>query len=101
MPRCLDPTTSSCHHVLMPQELTIQRLLQAMTEREASDLHIKVGSPPVLRIAAHLHQLNLPVLSAEDTKKMLMPIVPPHQLTTLENRGGGDFSHTEGLVQSF
>src|SRR6266850_1276596 len=85
----------------MPNEMKIERLLLAMSEREASDLHIKVGSPPVLRIAAHLHQLNLPPFTAEDTKALLLPIVPQAQLANLENRGGVDFSHTEGLNQRF
>ncbi len=77
--------------------LTIQKLLQKMNEVEASDLHIKIGSPPVLRIAAKLHPLTTPELSAEDTEKLLEPIIPDHQLQRLGELGGLDFSHMEGI----
>ncbi len=79
----------------MQGELTIHRLLLKMTEVQASDLHIKVGGPPVLRIAAELHPANLPALSGEETKKLLMPLVPPRLLSQLDESGGVDFAHTD------
>ena len=79
----------------MSGELTMHRLLLKMKEVEASDLHIKVGSPPVLRIAAVLHPTNLPALSAEDSSTLLMSIVPQRLVAQLDQRGGVDFSHTE------
>ncbi len=85
----------------MPGTLTIQRLLQKMSEVEASDLHIKVGSPPVLRVAAVLHQINAPNFTAEDTKQLLTPIIPKHLEDKLEARGGIDFSHSEGFGTRF
>jgi twitching motility protein PilT len=101
----LECVALTCHHnpkgIPMAADLSIQRLLLKMQEVEASDLHIKVGSPPVLRVAAQLHAINVPPMSAEDTKAMLMPIVPPHQTEQLEKRGGVDFSHTEGVSQRF
>jgi twitching motility protein PilT len=78
----------------MTTELTIQRLLLKMAEVEASDLHIKVGSPPTMRIAATLHNIESPALSAKDTENLLLPIVPPRLLPQLESDGGVDFSHT-------
>ena len=81
--------------------LTIQRLLMKMQEIEASDLHIKVGSPPVLRIASELHRIDAPELTADDTKQLLMPIVPHHLADALEERGGIDFSHHETVQDRF
>ena len=34
----------------MHNELTIHRLLLKMEEIEASDLHLKIGSPPIVRV---------------------------------------------------
>jgi twitching motility protein PilT len=85
----------------MSSELTIQRLLLKMREVEASDLHIKVGSPPVLRIAAHLHAVTAPQLDADATLKLIGPIIPEHMQQQLEERGGIDFSHGEGLDERF
>ena len=82
-------------------DLTIQRLLLKMTEVQASDLHIKIGSPAVLRVASVLHAVNAPPLTAEETKNLLMPIVPKHMEATLDQKGGIDFSHTEGIGQRF
>ena len=45
----------------MPHTLTIQKLLLKLKEVEASDLHIKIGSPPVVRIASILHGVELPL----------------------------------------
>ena len=76
--------------------VTIHRLLGKMAEVNASDLHIKTGSPPVLRIASHLHRVESGDLSAEDTSKLLAPIIPAHLKPQLEEKGGVDFSHMEG-----
>lgn len=78
----------------MTTELTIQRLLSKMAEVQASDLHIKVGSPPFMRVAALLHSIESPPLSAKDTETLLLPIVPPRLMSQLERDGGVDFSHT-------
>ncbi len=85
----------------IPGDLTMHRLLMKMCEVEASDLHIKVGSAPVLRVAAVLHEINATPMTNEVTKELLMPIVPKHLLPLLETKGGVDFSHTEGVAQRF
>ncbi len=73
--------------------LTIRRLMGKMKELQASDLHIKVGSTPLFRIAAKLHQISTAELSADDTSQLLMPIVPEHMRDHLETAGGVDFSY--------
>ncbi len=79
----------------MSGQITIQQLLKKMTEVEASDLHIKIGSPPVLRIASALHRVDSAILSAEDTTNLLDPIIPQHMKQRLHDLGGLDFSHME------
>jgi twitching motility protein PilT len=81
--------------------LTIQRLLLKMTEVEASDLHIKIGSPPVLRVASALHRVDAPELDANDTQQLLTPIIPAHLKDRLHEEGGIDFSHHETPEQRF
>lgn len=77
----------------MSSSMTIERLLQKLGELEASDLHIKTGSPPVIRIASKLHRIDAPPLNGEETHKLLAPIIPDHLLHDLEEKGGIDFSH--------
>lgn len=81
--------------------LTMSRLLLKMKEVKASDLHIKVGSPPTLRVAAVLHKIDAPVLTVDDTKQLLGSIIPEHLEKTLEAKGGIDFSHHEDGGERF
>ncbi len=76
--------------------IPIGKLLLKMNEVGASDLHIKIGSPPVLRIASALHRVESPDLTAEDTVKLLDPLIPESQKDALRELGGLDFSHMEG-----
>jgi twitching motility protein PilT len=85
----------------MVGEITIQRLLLKMQEVEASDLHLKVGCKPVLRIGGRLFEIDAAELTNEATEKLLMPIVPPHLKAALTEKGGIDFSHHEQQHQRF
>jgi len=73
--------------------LTIQRLLLKMREVDASDLHIKTGVPPVLRVSSQLHRVDAPTLTADDTRQLLAPIIPESLRERLQEEGGIDFSH--------
>lgn len=73
--------------------LTIQRLLLKMCEVDASDLHVKTGVPPVLRVSSELHRIESPDLTADDTRQLLAPIIPAAMRERLESDGGIDFSH--------
>lgn len=73
--------------------LTIQRLLLKMREVDASDLHVKTGVPPVLRVDSQLHRVEAPALDADDTRHLLAPIIPAALEARIEEQGGVDFSH--------
>ncbi len=79
----------------MTEVLTIHRLLVKMTQLEASDLHIKVGSPPVFRMSSELHRLESPSLTADGTESLLLPLVPKRLVEQLDREGGIDFSYTD------
>jgi twitching motility protein PilT len=74
-------------------DITMDRLLQKMKQVQASDLHIKVGSPPIFRVASKLRQIEAPPLNGEDTSQLLRPMVPEPLRAKLEQLGGLDFSH--------
>jgi twitching motility protein PilT len=72
----------------------IDRLLFAMLERKASDLHISTGAPPILRIDGEM----LPIagekpLSAEAVQKALLPIVPPRNREEFSKTHDSDFAY--------
>ena len=51
-------------------QVTLQQLLKAMVEQDASDLHVTVGSPPQLRIGGVMSKVKTDVLASTDTKNL-------------------------------
>jgi len=51
--------------------LRMDELMRVTIERGASDLHLSVGLPPVLRIAGRLTPTEFPKLTPDDTKRLL------------------------------
>ena len=73
--------------------MEIKELLITTKEKDASDLHLNVGVPPVLRINGKLEKLNLPELTPEDTHNMIYSILNEKQQTDFENCGELDLSY--------
>jgi twitching motility protein PilT len=67
-------------------------VLQAMVQRGASDLHLKVGRPPTLRIDGELAPLDMPPLTPQDLKSIGDQIVPPKQKREFDADREADFA---------
>ena len=67
-------------------------VLLEVLERDASDLHLTVGSPPIIRINGQLERLDYPRLSANDTRELIYSILSQDQRQRLENEWEIDFS---------
>ena len=69
--------------------------MRTLIERDGSDLHIKVGSPPMARIQGHLQPLDdTPVLEPEDTEAALEAIIPETGVVKeFADVGEADFSY--------
>ncbi len=74
----------------------IDRLLETCIKSGASDLHIHVGRPPVLRLRGRLRQLETKVLQPEDTVAMMKAITPERAQQELQEQGGTDFGFEFG-----
>src|SRR4051794_33551110 len=73
----------------------IDSALRTLVEREGSDLHVKVDSPPVARMHGELIPLEgFGTLSAEDTEKAFQAIAEPRSLAEFEEDGEADFSYS-------
>ena len=55
----------------------MSELLQLCVDEEASDLHIRVNAPPMLRIHGSLVPLDSPVLDRDDTERLMKSIASP------------------------
>jgi twitching motility protein PilT len=77
---------------------TIDDLLRELVRREASDLHIKSGLPPVMRVHGTLVHTEYPVLSEEDVQTLLKGILSDERFARLESFKELDLSYeVEGL----
>jgi twitching motility protein PilT len=80
----------------------ITTALRTLVQREGSDLHIKVDSPPVARMHGELIPIEgFGKLTAEDTERALHEIAEPRSLSEFETDGEADFSYALPGVSRF
>ena len=58
---------------------TLHQLLKTMTEKGASDLHITTGCPAQIRIDGHMTPLNMPPMTAVETKQICYSVITDAQ----------------------
>ncbi len=85
----------------MASTIQIDRLLETVVRRGASDLHLAVGMPPTLRLHGGLRQLQTKVLEAEDTMALMKSITPERIQQEYEEQGSGDFAFAYGEAARF
>ena len=66
-------------------------LLQFMVDEGASDLHIEVGAPPMIRLHGDMTPLELPVLTPADTERLVKAIASDTHLQQIQEVGAADF----------
>ncbi len=72
--------------------VSLRELLEQMVKMGASDLHLTVGSPPVVRVDGKLQRLNYDVLTSEQTKKLSYSMLNEKQKQKFEQNSELDFS---------
>jgi twitching motility protein PilT len=70
----------------------IDKLLTTVIQLKASDLHITVGQPPVVRHHARMRRLDTKVLDGDDTVALMKSITPDRCQQELQEKGGADFA---------
>lgn len=85
----------------MSGQVEMNELLELAVEEGASDLHISVGIPPVLRIHGGLHPLDSAVLRPEDTERLMKSITSPDHQQKVREQGGTDFGFGFGEKARF
>ncbi|HEX5719118.1 MAG TPA: PilT/PilU family type 4a pilus ATPase [Thermoanaerobaculia bacterium] len=80
--------------------MDLDRLLKFMTDKGASDLHLKPTRPPLLRITGRLMPLESEPLKPEDLNEMLQAILTPRQKAKLEEKLSVDIGYgVRGLAR--
>jgi twitching motility protein PilT len=74
------------HHI------DLATLLRTLAENDGSDLHLKVGSPPIIRVDGILRRLEGNRLTPQDTQLLASQIMPPDRRGWLEQKKESDFA---------
>ena len=74
-------------------EPQLHKFFRVAIKTQASDLHLKVGQPPKLRVQGLLKDTTGDVMTKERIEQMVFEILTPSQKETLINRGTLDFAY--------
>jgi len=74
--------------------MDMAEILKEVVNRKASDLHLAVGVPPVVRIDGHLQNLDYPALEASEARELIYSILSQDQRQRLETDWEVDFSYS-------
>jgi len=87
--------TASVRSALGPRApLEIDRLFEALVKLQGSDLHLKVGQPPFMRVKGALQPLKSQKLDDQQMERLCLPMLDDRQRKILEHDGGADFAHS-------
>lgn len=67
-------------------------ILQNMIQQGASDVHLKVGRPPTLRVDGHMMSLDMPALTQEDLRSLAEQIMAPKNIKEFSEQKESDFA---------
>jgi twitching motility protein PilT len=77
-------------------ELEIDKLFRAVVKCDGSDLHLKAGCPPFVRVAGSLRPLNRGPIDEEEMARLVCPLFAndERRKRILDDEGGVDFAYT-------
>ena len=74
-------------------EKPVDKLFRALVKLEGSDLHMKVGQPPIVRVSGTLKPLNRAPIAAEEMIDLLLPMMDDRNRKIFDAEGGCDFAY--------
>ena len=77
--------------------LEIDRLFEALVKFSGSDLHLKVGQPPIVRVKGSLQPLKAPRIDDEQMRRLCLPLLDERRLRIMETDGGCDFAYVTAV----
>ena len=95
-----DKTSASVTVNRIDPKIKIYHLFKIMLEKNSSDLHLRVGIPPCLRIYGDVSRIKSGVLAEEDAKRLIEEILTDEQKDELKKELEIDFSFSiKGLAR--
>ncbi|MFM7564526.1 MAG: type IV pilus twitching motility protein PilT [Planctomycetota bacterium] len=75
------------------EEKELDRYFRALVKMQGSDLHMKVGRPPIIRQHGALKELNRGPIDNEEMCRLLFPMMNEKARTIFDKEGGADFAY--------
>ena len=76
------------------KELEVDKIFRALVKVEGSDLHMRVGSPPMVRVKGELRPLKRGPVDSEEMVRLLVPMMDERNRKIFRKEGGADFAYT-------
>src|SRR3981081_120062 len=92
VPKAAPPAGASAPAPQRPAGLDYKSILQNMVQQGASDVHLKVGRPPTLRVDGHMMSLDMPALTQEDLRSLAEQIMAPKNIKEFSEQKESDFA---------
>ncbi len=80
----------------LKKEPEVNKLFRMVMKHQGSDLHLKVGQPPMMRLKGDIRRMDMKPLTQADMERLLLPPLTPRQRKILDEEGGVDFSYIIG-----
>ena len=88
-------------HTYSEKKPEIDKLFNAMIKAGGSDLHLKVGLPPRMRIHGGLRNTNVPELTEKRMEELVFEILTEKQKEYFLENGSFDFAHSLSRMDRF
>lgn len=75
------------------EEIEVDKYFRALVKLEGSDLHMKVGKPPCVRVRNELRPLNRGPIDSEEMVRLLVPLLGERYRKIFADEGGADFAY--------
>jgi twitching motility protein PilT len=76
-----------------PEEREVNKYFRALVKLKGSDLHLKVGKPPIVRVNGSLKPLNRGPIEIEEMANLLFPMMTERSRKIFDKEGGADFAY--------
>jgi len=74
-------------------DLSVDKIFRAVVKLDGSDLHLKVGQPPYVRVAGSLRPLKHDPIGALEMRDLCYPLMDERNRDIFEAEGGADFAY--------
>jgi twitching motility protein PilT len=91
-----DPIEVQARAAEVRKEPEVNKLFRMVMKHEGSDLHLKAGLPPMMRLRGDIRRMEMRPLTQEDMERLMYPQLSPRLRKILDEEGGVDFSYVIG-----